>query len=126
VDPSRATLIYDGECGFCRRAVAALRRRDRGGRLGFVPLQDPQVGTRWPALDPARLDQAMHLILPDGRVLAGAAAAPEIRRRLPRWRWAAWTFSMPGVAALSSRIYAFIARNRHRLGCRTSGCRVRP
>ncbi|MGH9868289.1 MAG: thiol-disulfide oxidoreductase DCC family protein [Candidatus Polarisedimenticolia bacterium] len=125
MDPRPATVIYDGGCGFCRRSVEALIKRDTGGHFAFLPLQDPQVAARWPGLDPAKLNAAMHLILPDGRILAGAAAAPEIMRRLPRWRHLAWMFSLPGIPALASRIYALIARNRHRLGCRTSGCSVK-
>lgn len=30
-------LVYDGECGFCSRAVQALLRRDPGGSLRFAP-----------------------------------------------------------------------------------------
>ena len=117
-----ATLIFDGACGFCQRMVEDLSRRDTAGRLAFVPLSDPSVAARWPALDPAALSNAMHLVLPDGRVLAGADALPEILRRLPRWRRVAWIFSLPGALPFARRAYALVARNRHRLGCRTSSC----
>jgi predicted DCC family thiol-disulfide oxidoreductase YuxK len=122
VNEARAALIFDGACGFCRRAAEALRRRDPGGLIELVPLQDPAVAARWPELAPEALDRAMHLVLPGGRVLAGADALPEILRRLPRWRRTAWVFSLPGSLFLARRAYALIARNRHRLGCRTSGC----
>ena len=122
MEPGQATLIYDGECGFCRRCVEWILRRDSGGHFAFLPLQDPQVAARWPEIEPARLSEAMHLILPGGRVLAGADAVQEILRRLPRWRRWAWIFSLPGGRGISARLYALVARNRHRLGCRTSGC----
>lgn len=59
----------------------------------------------------------MHLALPDGRVLAGGRAIPEILRRLPGWRWVAGLFGVPGIAWLVDRVYAWVAVRRHRLGC---------
>src|SRR5436190_995199 len=38
--PTDPTLIYDGECGICRQAVALLERWDREHVLRFVPFQD--------------------------------------------------------------------------------------
>src|SRR3989442_15163762 len=88
--PPRSTLfpyttlfrsIYDGECGFCRRSVDLVRRWDREHRLDVVPFQDQDSVARFGIPLPA-LAAAMHLLLPlpDGRVLAGADAAPEILR----------------------------------------------
>jgi predicted DCC family thiol-disulfide oxidoreductase YuxK len=34
-------LLFDGECGLCRRVVGLLLRLDRRGRLRFAPLQGP-------------------------------------------------------------------------------------
>ena len=66
---------------------------------------------------------AMQLVLPDGRVLAGADAAPEILRRIPRWRWIAALFALPGARGFARQMYAWIARNRMRLGCDLEGRR---
>ena len=109
----RPTLIYDGECGFCRRCVALVQRADRGHRLDVVPFQDQERVARFGIPLPA-LAAAMHLVLPppDGRVLAGADAAPEILRLLPRWRWLAGVFRVPGVRPVARRMYGWIARQR--------------
>src|SRR2546422_8673771 len=77
----RPTLIYDGECGFCRKCVDLVLRRDREHRLEVVPFQDRERVATFGILLPA-LAAAMHLVLPDGRVFAGADAAPEILRLL--------------------------------------------
>jgi acetyl esterase len=110
--PDRATLIYDGECGFCRQSVAVVRRWDREQRLAMIPFQDERriagFGVPLPALA-----AAMHLVLPDGRVFAGADAAPEILRLLPGKRWLARVFRLPGVRPLARWIYARIAERRH-------------
>jgi predicted DCC family thiol-disulfide oxidoreductase YuxK len=110
--PRQPTLIYDGECGLCRTWVDRVRRWDREQRLVVLPFQErtrvPAFGIPLPALA-----AAMHLVLPDGRVFAGADAAPELLRLLPGKRWLAPLFRIPGVLPVARRVYAWIAGRRH-------------
>lgn len=110
--PAQPTLIYDGECGLCRQAVGVLQRWDREQVLRLVPFQDAETVARF-GIDLPALAAAMHLILPDGRVYAGADAAPELLRRLRGKRWLAALFRIPGVLTLARRVYAWIAARRH-------------
>lgn len=110
--PAGPTLIYDGECGLCRQAVDLLRRWDREQALRFVPFQDGPAVARFGIALPA-LAAAMHLVFPDGRVYAGADAAPELLRLVPGKRWLASLFRVPGVLPLARRGYAWIAARRH-------------
>src|SRR5437879_901930 len=109
--PDRPTLMYDGECGLCRQSVDVVQRWDREHRLAVLPFQDrvrvAAFGIPLPALA-----AAMHLVLPDGRVFAGADAAPEILRLLPGKGWLAGGFRLPGVRSVARRLYAWIARRR--------------
>src|SRR2546427_7502867 len=57
----RPTLFYDGECGFCRDAVAVLSRWDREGRIELIPFQDAARVARFGLPLPA-LAAAMHLV----------------------------------------------------------------
>src|SRR5213595_2540059 len=107
----RPTLMYDGECGFCRKCVDLVLRRDREHRLEVVPFQDRERVARFGIPLPA-LAAAMHLVLPDGRVFAGADAAAALLRLLPGKRWLAWIFAIPGVLPVARRVYARIARRR--------------
>jgi predicted DCC family thiol-disulfide oxidoreductase YuxK len=120
VADGRAVLVYDGDCSMCRgSALWLLRRAEAGGArdLDILPCRSPVRRQRFPAITDEACMQAMQLVLPDGRVLAGADAAPEILRRIPRWRWVAAVFALPGVRPLSRRIYASIAKNRMRISC---------
>src|SRR3954470_18647234 len=90
------TLIYDGECGICRKAVELLRRWDRDHVLRFVPFQD-EAAVRGFGITLPALAAAMHLILPDRRVYAGADAVPELLRLFPGKRWLVPLFYIPGV-----------------------------
>src|SRR5882672_9085420 len=110
-DLSEPTLIYDGECGICRTSVELVRRWDREHVLRVVPFQDAAAVARFGIALPA-LAAAMHLVLPDGRVYAGADAAPEILKLLPGKRWLAVPFAVPGVLPVARRVYAWIARRR--------------
>ncbi|OLE61438.1 MAG: thiol-disulfide oxidoreductase [Gemmatimonadetes bacterium] len=110
-DRSAATLIYDGECGLCRRSVELVRRWDREHRITLVPFQDEATVARFGIPLPA-LAAAMHLVFPDRRVFAGADAVPEILRLLPGRRWMRWLFAIPGVRPVARRVYAWVARRR--------------
>jgi len=108
----RATLIYDGECGFCRETVAIVSKWDRERRLTLIPFQEEARVAAFQIPLPA-LAAAMHLVLPDGRVLAGADAAADLLRLLPGKRWLAHMFAVPGVLPVARQVYAWIARQRH-------------
>ncbi len=105
------TVIYDGECGICRQSVDLLKRWDREQVLRYVPFQDEAAVARFRIALPT-LAAAMHLVFPDGRVFAGADAAPELLRLLPGKRWLAVWFRIPGVMPLARRGYAWIAARR--------------
>ena len=106
------SLIYDGECGICQKAVALLRRWDREHVLRYVPFQDTAAVARFGIALP-RLAAAMHLVFPDGRVYPGADAIPRLLELFPGKRWLAPLFRIPGVLPLARRIYAWIAMRRH-------------
>ena len=113
MNPERATLIYDGNCGFCRRWVERIRRWDRRGRLATLPYQTPDLETRFPQVSRAECTQRIHLVEPSGEVHRGAAAGREVLRRLPAgWLWTL-PFHLPGGAALTERVYVWIT---HRWG----------
>jgi predicted DCC family thiol-disulfide oxidoreductase YuxK len=115
------TVIYDGECGICQQSVDLLKRWDREQVLRYVPFQDEAAVARFRIALPA-LAAAMHLVLPDGRVFAGADAAPELLRLLPGKRWLAMWFRIPGVMPLARRVYAWIAARRR---CLVRGVQAR-
>jgi acetyl esterase len=115
------TLVYDGECAFCLRCVAVLRRWDRRGRLAFLPLQDERTVALLPAVPRSALEAAMHLVAPDGGTSAGAATLPHILRLVPGGRPLAVLIALPGVRWAADRLYRLVARNRRRLGCDPEG-----
>ncbi len=110
-------LIYDGQCPICQRGMRWVQRRALPGQFEFLPCQSPERRVRFPAMDEAACLQAMHLVLPDGQVLVGASAVPEILRRLRGWRWLAAVFRVPGMGWLVPRVYRWVARHRYTISC---------
>jgi len=118
----RWTLIYDGDCEFCRACVRMLARWDRRGRLRFAPLQDAAALACLPPLGREALEGAMHLVSPAGGVWAGALALPPMLRLLPGGRVCAALLAVPGVERTAEYVYRSVARYRHRLGCASAVC----
>jgi len=107
--PEHPTLIYDGNCGFCRRWVGRVRRLDRRNVVRYLTLQDAAAeevsGRRT-----EHLQQAVHLVRPDGVVFAGAAAARELLATLPGGWLPYGILGLPGLLTVSARAYAWVAR----------------
>jgi len=85
------------------------------GTFEFLPCRPEETRKRFPAIAEAACLQAMHLVLPDGTILAGDQALPELLRRTRRYRRAAILFRFPGAGILSRLLYRAFARRRHRI-----------
>jgi len=78
-----AVLVYDGECPMCRAsALWVMRLALSGGALEILPCRSEPRRARFPQISDTACMEAMQLVLPDGRVLAGADAVPELLRRI--------------------------------------------
>lgn len=110
---ARLLFLYDGWCGVCARAVAWLRRRDRAGRIAFLPSQTPGLAER-AGLTRAELNRAAWVIDRSGRQLSGAAAVNRGLAELPRWRWLARIYALPVIGPAEDAAYRLFARHRGR------------
>jgi predicted DCC family thiol-disulfide oxidoreductase YuxK len=117
-DRGVAVLIYDAECPMCRASALWLMRLALSGRaLEILPCRSPARAARYPYISEAACLTAMQLVLPNGRVLAGADAVPELLRRIRGLGWLATFFALPGMRPLARRVYGWVARNRMRISC---------
>ncbi len=111
----RGVLLYDGDCGLCLNAVRVLQRA--GGRHAFeyFPFQDASSFMLAHGLDRQRLEQELHLITPEGRVLRGFFAVRRAGWAAPLLWPVALLLSMPGMSWPGRLAYRLVATNRHRL-----------
>jgi predicted DCC family thiol-disulfide oxidoreductase YuxK len=118
-------VLYDGRCGLCRGWSRRLARWDGRGRLRQVPYQERHTIPGVPALSDADLEQALHVVLPDGRVERGARGVIALLPWLRGGRVLGWLAKIPGVTALAEPGYRWIARRRHDLGPGADHCALR-
>ena len=119
-----AVLIYDGDCPVCRAsALWVMRLALAGHALEILPCRSSVRRERFPRMGEEACLAAMQLVLPGGRVVAGADAVPELLRRMPGLAWLAGAFALPGARPVARRMYAWMARNRWRLSCSLRDCR---
>jgi predicted DCC family thiol-disulfide oxidoreductase YuxK len=105
----RPCLVWDGDCGFCRRSAQHLRLLV-GESVDFEPYQTAHV--RFPAIPLEAFREAVHLVEPDGRTSRGAEA---IFRTLAHGNSALPLDAyrrLPGFAALSDWGYRLVASHR--------------
>lgn len=106
----KAVLIYDGDCGFCKRWVERWRGRT-GETVEYVASR--QAGERFPRLNPEELEHAVFFLEPDGRQ---SRAAEAVFRLLTYgssskgWLWAYEHF--PGFRPASELAYRCVSRHR--------------
>jgi predicted DCC family thiol-disulfide oxidoreductase YuxK len=124
--PQHDTVLYDGQCRFCRSQIAILHLLDPTGRLRFVSLHDPAAAEQFPELAPEDLSREMHVVDTAGRSRAGAEAVRDLSRRLPLLWPLAVPLHVPGSLPVWRWLYGVVARNRYRIAgrCDDGTCRV--
>jgi predicted DCC family thiol-disulfide oxidoreductase YuxK len=117
----KGLLIYDGDCGFCTRTAAWLRRRLPSGFQVEASQNMPNLEEL--GLDRKQVHEAAYWIDPDGTAHRGHRA---ILRAVTASRGAFG--SMAGIMKvwpfdpIAAGVYSVIARHRHLLSGRTDHC----
>ena len=110
-DPEkRPLLVYDGDCGFCKRSVERLKLHT-GDRVRYVPFQDRE--NRPSSVSEEEYAEAVHLFLPDQDKPLRAAEA--VYRTLKIGNRPALNYlygKIPWFARISEAAYRFVARRR--------------
>lgn len=111
----RTVLVYDDDCPVCRSAADWIRKNQVKGSFDLFPCQSEEARKRFPFIEKAECMKAMQLILPNGKILAGERAIPEILVRLKRYSPMASLFRLPGSARVSRALYRWFADNRYHI-----------
>ncbi len=103
-------MIYDGDCGFCRRWIARWKIMT-GDRIDYQPYQS--AADALPQIPREQFETAVQLIEADGTVYSGAhavfrALAHGAGKRQPYWLYR----RVPGVAPVTELAYRFVAGHR--------------
>jgi predicted DCC family thiol-disulfide oxidoreductase YuxK len=127
-----AVLLYNDECGVCRRIAARVRksaaRSHDDVRLLVRPIGDDPDALRVlnPELDIWDAYETIHIVMPDGSMRVGGEAVAEVFRRLPNTGWFTWSFTVGifGIRPFQLVLnlgYAILADVRPVFGCESCG-----
>jgi predicted DCC family thiol-disulfide oxidoreductase YuxK len=107
------TLIYDGDCGFCKRSLAWGQRN-----LTAFPRAIPSTSAeaRQVGLTQAQLEESIWII-GISKPLAAAEAVAFILKLQPNvlWRALGLLMSIWPISVIARAVYFWVARNRGRL-----------
>ena len=110
------TLIYDGDCGFCIYWVRYWQKLT-GSKVIYAPYQE--VASQYPDIPVPEFQRAVKFVAPNGTVASGAEACFLLLSYTHgRAFWLTLYRLVPGFAAISEKVYTFVAANRtvfHRL-----------
>ena len=108
--PPKPTLLWDGDCHFCRRWIERWNETTAGA-VDYEISQE--IGDRFPEIPREQFARSVTLVEPDGAVFFGAQAAFRSLRCRSSKRWLSWSYDhVPGFAAISEGFYKLIAANR--------------
>lgn len=110
----RPLLLFDGDCGFCRRWIIRWKSLTKD-KVDYEPYQS--AGTQFPEIPQETFKKAVQLIeiLPDGqkRITAAAEAVFRTLAYEPSLRWIFWLYSkIPGVKPACEWFYSVVASHR--------------
>lgn len=112
-------MIYDGECGFCKRAMASFLAYDG---LAQISVRDYRTNPS-PVVASEKVDKALYLVTEDEKALPGFDAYQYAVLRVPGLWWQVPFFYIPVLSKLFGRpVYNWIAANRGTI----SQCVVKP
>ena len=109
----KAVLIYDAACPVCSRTALWIEKNQQQDSFELLPCGEEEFALRFPHIQQTACMRAMHLVLPDGAVLVGEKALPDIFKRLKRYRVVASLLSLPGVEPMSRLFYRWFAVRRY-------------
>jgi predicted DCC family thiol-disulfide oxidoreductase YuxK len=111
IQPGVDTVLYDGDCRFCRAQIRFLQRADRRGRLAFVPMH--------------RDMREMVVVDKSGKRHGGGDAVRYLTRKLPVFWPIAIILHIPGTRRLWAWLYRKVAARRYwfgRITCDSESC----
>ena len=118
--PQKPLLVFDGECGFCRR-LASRWYEKTGEQIDFASYNE--IADNFQQISIEEFKKEIKLIYPEGRVYGGAAAAFKvIEHSKSPLRALSWIYKHTSAFdPIWEWVYKVIARNRDKIRFVTRG-----
>ena len=109
------TVLYDPQCGLCRRAQAWLISKPKYVELVFVPASSDEARSRYPQLNHSLTLNDLTVISDQGAVYSGSKAWLMCLWALREYREWALRLSSPELLPTAKRVISMISQNRNQL-----------
>jgi predicted DCC family thiol-disulfide oxidoreductase YuxK len=109
------TVLYDPECGLCRRAHDWLAEQAKIVELNFVACASDEARRRYPQLNHDLTKQDLTVVGDDGGVYFGPKAWLMVLWSLVRYREWAYRLSAPELLPTTKKVVSMISQNRYQI-----------
>jgi predicted DCC family thiol-disulfide oxidoreductase YuxK len=109
------TVLYDPDCGLCRRAHEWLAEQAKLVDLSFVPCASDEARRRYPQLNQALTKQDLTVIGDHGAVYFGPKAWLMVLWALARYRDWSYRLAAPELLPTTRRVVSLISQNRYQI-----------
>jgi len=108
--PNQHWILWDRDCGFCRRTTKWIKRHDKRDLFYTIPNQEAPSPPMTPELL-AACEHAVHVVKADGEILKAGRAVLFIFANIG-FGWMARPLMLPPFVWLIEVIYRIVANNR--------------
>lgn len=114
IERGREYLLWDGDCGFCRRSAEIIERLDERGNFMVAPYQSfSQSELRKVGLSYRRCARELQIVTTSGKTFGGAFAVNYFLWRQPRLKFLVILgFLFPLLLLVEVVLYQIVAGNR--------------
>jgi predicted DCC family thiol-disulfide oxidoreductase YuxK len=109
------TLLYDPDCGLCRRTHEWLLDQPKLVELLFVPIKSDQARKRYPQLNHEITGKDLTVISDGGDVYFGPKAWLMVLWALRRYREWSYRLASPQLLPTTRRVVSMISQNRYQI-----------
>ena len=106
-------VLYDGKCAFCRRCRGWLGQQSAYVKLAFIPLQSPEVTTRFPGIERFHPDERLVVISDAGEIWRGDGAWIMCLWALSEFREWSQRLANPVLRPFARQVCERVTENRH-------------
>ena len=109
------TVLYDPECGLCRRVHEWLTDVPKLVQLDLVPIRTDEAHFRFPQLNHELTRKDLTVISQDGAVYLGPKAWLMVLWALTGYREWAYRLASPELLPTTKRVVSLISQNRYQI-----------
>jgi predicted DCC family thiol-disulfide oxidoreductase YuxK len=110
------TVLYDPDCGLCKRAHEWLAEQLKIVELNFVACASEEARKRYPYLNHDLTTKDLTVVSDEGAVYFGPKAWLMVLWALARYRDWSYRLATPELLPTTKRVVSAISQNRYQIG----------